>query len=168
MTGPVEKAITIREAQWACELVPLPGGDARCVELTQIRGADAQERFKRLLIKPRSAKGTFSHITFAGHRGCGKSTELNQLSETLKEGKFRVVYCQANEELDILDIGYADLLLAGCKVLVEELGQEFNLDEELLVQLTNWFSQVTQIDTHTVHKELELKTASGAGMQLPF
>src|SRR5206468_1606194 len=39
---------------------------------------------------------------------------------------------------------------------------------ELLVQLTNWFSEVTQIDTHTVHKELELKTEAGAGTQIPF
>ena len=91
MAESVKRATTIQEAQWACELVPLPEGDSRWVNLTQIRGTNVQKRLTRLLVKPESAKDTFSHITFAGHRGCGKSTELLQLSETLKPGKFLVI-----------------------------------------------------------------------------
>ena len=71
-----KRAATVQETQWACELTPLPGGDPRWVDFKEIRGTDVQERLKRLLIKPESARGLFSHITFAGHRGCGKSTEL--------------------------------------------------------------------------------------------
>lgn len=168
MSQPVKKAATIREAQWACELVPLPSGDDRWVDLKQIRGTDVQNRFERLLIKPESARDTFSHITFAGHRGCGKSTELYQLSETLKDGKFLVVYCQANEELDISDIDFSDLMLAGCKVLVEQLGSKFKLNEDLLQRLTDWFSEITKVETETVKKEIELKTEAEAGAKIPF
>ena len=146
----------------------LPSGDPRWVDLKQIRGTDVQTRFERLLIKPESAKDTFSHITFAGHRGCGKSTELYQLCETLKDGKFFVVYCQANEELDISDIAYSDLLLAGCRVLVEKLGQDFELNQELLKQLTDWFSEITKVDTETVKKDIELKTEAKAEAKIPF
>jgi len=168
MAEPSTRATTIREAQWACELVPLPSGDDRWVDLKQIRGTDVQERFKRLLIKPEIAKDTFSHITFAGHRGCGKSTELYQLSETLKDGKFLVIYCQANEELDLSDIDFSDLLLAGCKVLVEELGSRFELNKDLLQQLTDWFSEITKVDTETVKKEIEIQTEAKAEAKIPF
>lgn len=136
MTGRIEKATTVQEAQWACELTPLQEGDERWVDFKEIRGTDVQERFKRLLIKPPSAKDNFSHITFAGHRGCGKSTELLQVSEALRENGFLVVYCQANEELDISDIEYSDLLLAASKVLVQDVGERFSLDET--------FNSVTQ------------------------
>jgi hypothetical protein len=138
------------------------------VDFREIRGTDVQERLKRLLIKPESAKGLFSHITFAGHRGCGKSTELLRVSEVLRENRFFVVYCLANEELDITDLEYSDLLLAASKVLVGDVGQQFPLDEQLLEQITNWFTEITEIDTTTVKKELELKTSAEAGAKVPF
>ncbi len=168
MAESVKRATTIQEAQWACELVPLPEGDSRWVNLTQIRGTDVQKRLFKLLVKPESAKDAFSHITFAGHRGCGKSTELLQLSETLKPGKFLVINCQANEELDTSDIEYSDLLLAASKVLVERVGKEFHLNQELLEQLTKWFAEVTEVDTETVKKEIALQTEAKAETGVPF
>lgn len=168
MTDPFPKATTVQETQWACELTPLPEGDPRWVDFKEIRGTDVQERLKRLLIKPESAKGTFSHITFAGHRGCGKSTELLQVSKALRENHFFVVYCLANEELDLTDIEYSDLLLAASKVLVEEVGQQFPLDDRLLEQITKWFAEITEIDTTTIKKELELKTSAEGGAKIPF
>jgi hypothetical protein len=168
MTHPFRKATTVREAQWACELTPLPQGDPRWVDFKEIRGADVQGRLKRLLIKPESAKGTFSHITFAGHRGCGKSTELLQASKALRENRFFVVYCLANEELDLTDIEYSDLLLAASKVLVEEVGRQFPLDEKLLEQLTKWFAEITETDITTIKKEIELKTSAEGGAKIPF
>jgi hypothetical protein len=102
------------------------------VDFREIRGTDVQERLKRLLIKPESAKGLFSHITFAGHRGCGKSTELSRVSEVLKDNRFFVVYCLANEELDITDLEYSDLLLAASKVLVGNVGKTVGADDELV------------------------------------
>src|SRR3972149_5599793 len=92
MTAFETKARTVREAQWACELEPLKGGDPRWVDLSAIRGADVQDRFRKLLIKPPSAAGSFSHITFAGHRGCGKSTELLRLCEGLRHEGFFFVF----------------------------------------------------------------------------
>lgn len=168
MDNPIRKAATVQEAQWACELTPLPDGDERWVDFKEIRGTDVHERFKRLLIKPASAKGNFSHITFAGHRGCGKSTELLQVSAALRGSGFLVVYCQANEELDISDIEYSDLLLAASKVLVEDVGQRYPLDEKLLAQLTKWFAEITEVDTETVRKEIELQTSAEAGAKIPF
>jgi hypothetical protein len=168
MQTPFKRATTVQETQWACELTPLPGGDPRWVDFREIRGTDVQERLKRLLIKPESAKGLFSHITFAGHRGCGKSTELSRVSEVLKENRFFVVYCLANEELDITDLEYSDLLLAASKVLVGDVGKQFPLDEKLLERMTNWFTEITEIDTTTVKKELELQTSAEAGAKVPF
>ncbi len=168
MANPIKKASTVQEAQWACELTPLPAGDSRWVDFKKIRGEDVQRRFRSLLIKPQIAKGAFSHITFAGHRGSGKSTELLQLSAMLEANRFFVVYCQANEELDIADIEYSDLLLAASKVLVEKVGQKFSLNEALLSQLTDWFAEVTDIKIEEVKKDIQLQASAEAGVNIPF
>ena len=42
MTSPIRKATTVQEALRACELTPLPGGDARWVDLKESRGADVR------------------------------------------------------------------------------------------------------------------------------
>ena len=84
---------------------------------------------------------------------------LPWVSEVLKANHLFVVYCLANGELSITDLEFSDLLLAASKALVGDVGRRFPLDERLLEQVTNWFTEITEIDTTTVKKELELKTS---------
>lgn len=52
-------------------------------------------------------------ILFTGHRGCGKSTELNRLlGDPQIQKTFLVVPFSLAEVLDPLDLGYVDLLVA--------------------------------------------------------
>lgn len=48
----------------------------------------------------------------AGHRGCGKSTELLLLKDRLEKDGYFVVYFDAALEIDINDVDSADILLA--------------------------------------------------------
>ncbi|MGK7893850.1 MAG: ATP-binding protein [Xenococcus sp. (in: cyanobacteria)] len=79
---------------------------------------------------------------YTGHRGVGKSTELLRLKEHLEENNFFVVYFAANDEdIDIEDTEYADILLACTKHLVQTIKLE---DKNPLKALSNWLQQRTQ------------------------
>ncbi len=79
---------------------------------------------------------------YTGHRGVGKSTELLRLKEYLEQKNFFVVYFAANDEdIDIADTEYADILLACTKHLVQTINLK---DENPLKGLSNWLQQRAQ------------------------
>ncbi|MEA1905771.1 MAG: hypothetical protein U9N12_02280, partial [Euryarchaeota archaeon] len=63
---------------------------------TQLLGADAQK------------------ILFSGHRGCGKSTELNKLSLDLEKERrdLLIVKYNVTDVLDVFDLDYSDVLFS--------------------------------------------------------
>ncbi|RZN38039.1 MAG: hypothetical protein EF813_05340 [Methanosarcinales archaeon] len=63
---------------------------------TQLFGADAQK------------------ILFSGHRGCGKSTELNKLALDLEEScqNLLIVKYNVTDVLDVFDLDYSDVLFS--------------------------------------------------------
>jgi len=79
---------------------------------------------------------------YTGHRGVGKSTELLRLKEYLEQNNCFVVYFAANDEdIDIEDTEYADILLACTKHLVQTIKLE---DKNPLKNLSNWLKQRAQ------------------------
>lgn len=62
-----------------------------------------------------------SFYLFTGHIGCGKSTELMRLRVELEERNFHVVYCQAENKVDLNDLNVSDLLLAIAWQILENL-----------------------------------------------
>ena len=56
--------------------------------------------------------GDFRTILFTGHRGCGKSTELQRIRRQW-ETDYKVIYLEANEETDINNAEY-NRLLSNC------------------------------------------------------
>ena len=96
-------ATNLADAFNACDPAsPLDAGDPRYVDLTPGRGEEgsavAQCR-KRIL---RSSSPLVQ--LFAGHRGCGKSTELRRLQHTLEEDGYFVAFFKAEQSLDLEDI----------------------------------------------------------------
>jgi hypothetical protein len=94
---------------------PLEPGDSRYVPFTGVRGRG--DLVMRLANSIHRADEPL-HLLFAGHRGGGKSTELLRLKQSLAEpmedskGSF-VVYFEADEEdVDVNDVDFPDLLLA--------------------------------------------------------
>jgi len=45
MTSAIKKASTVQEAQWACELTPLQGGDERWVDFSR-NGSKKSQRLR--------------------------------------------------------------------------------------------------------------------------
>jgi len=68
-------------------------------------------------------------ILFSGHRGCGKTTELEFLSKTLQSEGFLVVFVTAIKDMNIQDLYYTDLLLMLVKKTIELISTQVKLDK---------------------------------------
>lgn len=88
------------------------------------------DRIRHILLR---APDSPDKILFTGHRGCGKSTELNRLLEDPEIQKtFLVVPFSLADVLDPLDLGYVDLLVAIEAGLYRAARQaEVQIDERL-------------------------------------
>lgn len=81
---------------------------------------------------------------FSGHRGCGKSTELQHLlsNEQLRK-KYWPINFSIREETDIIDIDFRDVLLAiGGRLFREYTKKGGELPRQLLKELNNWRGKV--------------------------
>lgn len=83
---------------------------------------------------------------FAGHRGCGKSTELNRLVEDNRIlQKYWPVLFSVRDSCDFNDLAVEELLLAmGAEIFhqYEESGERLN--DELLRELEEWKGRTVQ------------------------
>ena len=81
---------------------------------------------------------------FSGHRGCGKSTELQHLltSSQLRR-KYWPIHFNIREETDIIDIDFRDVLLAiGSRLFREYKKSGGALPEQLMKELNNWKGKI--------------------------
>jgi hypothetical protein len=58
-----------------------------------------------------------------GSRGCGKTTELQRLQHILRGNGFFVVYCEADQLVDLVDIDAVDVLLAVVQQSVHKMAE---------------------------------------------
>ena len=93
---------------------------------------------------------------FSGHRGCGKSTELNKLAadeEINQKKKFFIVKYSVKDVCDVHNLTYVDVLFSmGAQLYMQYSGAGKKLTPKLINELNGWRSSVVQ--------ELE-KTNSG-------
>ncbi len=110
-----------RRVYQAFDVIPLEPHEADLyVDLDEVRGSAGTRAM--LANSIRMAQRATCHI-FAGHRGCGKTTELKRLQGDLEsgDGKYFVVYCKIEEELDQNDLDFPDILLAIVRQLSNQL-----------------------------------------------
>ena len=114
-----QPARTLRDAFNAVDPAkPLEAGDPRYVDCTDVRGnRDVVQR----MFDPITWSKSNTAQLLTGHRGCGKSTELLRLKARLEEAGYAVIYFEADEDLDVNDIVYSDLLLAMARRIESEL-----------------------------------------------
>jgi len=148
---------------------PLKPGDKRYVDLNKARGEDGYTR----LLKPLGFDKTFTpkmieedknhYILFCGHRGCGKSTELNLIAEKLHrpDGYF-VVQCDVVGYLDPNNIEYVDILFLVAQRIAEKLQEaDVPIDKRHCDDLDSFFQEriIKQV------KEKDFGTSMNAGLQ---
>lgn len=93
-----------------------------------------------------------------GHRGCGKSTELNRMSERLADAGYYVKTVNCGLDLDLLNIVHSDLFILMGEALIliaEEAGCAVRKD--LLDQIRDFWDKVI--------KTKEIREISGASLE---
>ncbi len=98
-----------------------------------------------------------------GHRGCGKSTELNVLSRRFQNEGFPVHTVQCAKELDMTRPFYSDLMILMGDALIE-IAKEINceIDKNLLNDLVHYWDDITEIKDRT--EQYDLSATGGAGI----
>ncbi|WP_321429517.1 P-loop NTPase fold protein [uncultured Methanolobus sp.] len=77
---------------------------------------------------------------YSGHRGCGKSTELNILAEdeNIKD-KFFIVKYSVKDVCDVQNLNYVDVLFSvGAQLCIQYPNVDEKLKPELIDDLLNW------------------------------
>lgn len=99
---------------------PLQAGDPLYVDCRNVRGdSDIEEELGREILYSNSG---ISCQLYAGHRGGGKSTELLRLKQYLeRHGCFVVYFDATDQDIDIQDAQYTDVLLACTRHILENL-----------------------------------------------
>ena len=155
--------------------VPLYAGEAdpRYVDLTDVRGGNdlAASIARSIRRSDRSPSTIFSKLLFTGHRGCGKTTELFRLKLELEELGYFVVYFDVQEELDIADVSYLDVLVTLAQETERQLRESevfsIVLNPELLERIARWFGTTIIFEEKGRDVERVLKTEYGLGLESP-
>ncbi|MBI4771131.1 MAG: ATP-binding protein [Chloroflexi bacterium] len=161
----VEPAKTLREAFNAVDPAqPLAAEDNRYVICTDVRGGEdvVSALFRAISLFDRPL-----HQLCTGHRGCGKSTELLRLKTRLEAAGFEVIYFEADEDHDLNDLVYSDLLLAIARRI--EIGARergLSLERELK-GIERWFAEVVYSEDEWRQVERELHAEAALGLGLP-
>lgn len=144
---------------------PLPPGDPRYVDCTPVRG---NEDVVTQIFNAITWSDVHMAQLFTGHRGSGKSTELLRLQARLEEADYVVLYFEADDDLDLNDLEYTDLLLSIARRVASDLKpKSINLPEDLLKSVADWFSETLYTEEQRREVDRELAAEAKLGLGLP-
>ena len=161
----MNRARTLKDAYNLSNPVqPLPQGDPRYVDCTPVRGNEnvVDQMFNSIVWSD-------VHVAqlFTGHRGSGKSTELLRLQARLQKAGYVVLYFEADDDLDLNDLEYTDLLLSIARRVASDLYDAcIQLPSDLLKSVADWFSETlyTEEQRHEIDRELATEAKLGIGL----
>lgn len=161
-------ATTLEDAFNACDPAqPLPAGDERYVDLAPGRGNDGDAVVQVCRRITRSERPLVQ--LFAGHRGCGKSTELRRLQTALEEEGYFVVYVEADSDIDLEDTEPTDILLSLIRSLDLSLRKaEIEVSTKHLEDFTVWFAEVVLERTERKGIEAEVRSEAEVSGGVPL
>ncbi len=130
------------------------------------RGKPVYSRLKRRLTE--TPAGSLK-ILFAGHRGCGKTTELLRLQKDI-ETDFIVLNFSVARELDILNISYIEIFIVTMEKLFNFIRKEnrLEIDERLFENIVNWLKSKEIEEINQRHIGIDIEAGMKAGINIPF
>ena len=103
-------------------------------------------------------------VLLVGNRGCGKSTELNSLSDRLRKDGCRVHTVECRHDMDLGDPVYADLLILIADALTQIAGDvDCEPDPAALKILRDFWME--EEETRTVKDESGFKVGAGFSLE---
>lgn len=91
-------------------------------------------------------EGEYNAFLLLGHRGCGKSTELNYMSEKFVSKGYNIKTIACSMDLDLFNIVYSDLFILMGEALLE-IAKELNckVDKNILEKIKNFWIEGEEI-----------------------
>lgn len=108
----------------------------------------------------------YMKILFMGHKGCGKSTEIRNISEQLK-GMYCIVNFSLANEIELQGVEYVDVIFVIMEQLLEYIDKspDLHMDHKLLDRMYDYWNQEKL--TENVHFE-GAEADAGAKAKLSF
>ncbi len=160
------KAKTLRNIRELCRPRPLRIDELNFfVETTEARDP---RRNSREQLKTELKENKDVRMLFCGHRGCGKSTELNQMISELGD-QFLVVNFSVLDEMNYISARADDLMLVIAERVLHKAEEKgIKLNPKLLNPVIKYFSETTVMNETTKEKLAGVKSKISAKTNVPF
>ncbi|MFT5660696.1 MAG: hypothetical protein ACI9TV_001338 [Sulfurimonas sp.] len=138
------------------------------------KGFNERKIFRMLNINPNNREcnslTSIQRVFLSGHRGTGKTTELLKLRNEINETKcFLTVFCDVgNEELDINNIDFVDIVIFMLEQLVKKLNDsDIKINQNDIESFYSWYSQrIEKINVKT-DASASIEIEAEAGISIP-
>lgn len=101
-----------------------------------------------------------------GHRGCGKSTELNRMAADFIAKGYKVKTIACSRDLDLFNIVYTDLcILMGEALLQIAEETDCEIEEGILNDITNFWYEITEVTAF--HETAAVASETGISVEGP-
>lgn len=170
----MRKAYRLDEIDQATRLSEPVGPDHEFyTDFSGLRGAfEEKVIYRSLNVSTAGGKFSYNHkanqhnkslVFLGGMRGTGKTSELLAYAQRLSGPEcFFVVFCRLDEELNLNDMEYMDILILQMEKLTQKLKQEkVKVNEGALKSLAKWFEDRIVEINRSVQGELELDVGIG-------
>ncbi|MEA3354757.1 MAG: hypothetical protein U9Q33_13175, partial [Campylobacterota bacterium] len=154
---------------------PIDNNDEFFTNFSGLRqGFNENKIYKMLAINPKTKEcnslTTSQRVFLSGHRGTGKTTELLKLKNEINATNcFLTVFCDvSNEELDINNIDFVDIVIFMLEQLVKELNdRDISVNEDDVKSFYDWYSQrIVEINEKT-DESATIETELSGGINIP-
>lgn len=109
-------------------------------------------------------QGNHKAFLLLGHRGCGKSTELNRMSQRLRMEGCMVRTVSCGMDLDLFNVVYSDLFILMGEALMEMAQEsEASIHEDVLRAIAEFWDEGTEISILQKNEGLYAESGIEAG-----
>ena len=147
---------------------PLSGSelnDFYCEDMMQLRTGDPSFSPIDNILYECQIPQEHNAFLLMGHRGCGKSTELNRMAVTLKDKGYAVEAVACGKDLDLLDLESSDLLILMGETLVrmaDKVGCSPN--KKLIEKLEKFWGDFEHEETEEAGDSIEAESSISASI----
>lgn len=137
-----KKASSLDDLRRVCRPEPLRGAELDAFYVETDKARDPHRDTRRNL--EASLEDEFAKVLLYGHRGCGKSTELNRFLAECPDA-FLPVHFSVLDEMQPVNARAEDIILVIIERLLRTVQKEdIQLDNERLEMIYGWFSNTTR------------------------